>query len=107
MKKYVGIIAMMLCALIINVKAINAGNYSKSVKSTSCECCKNCKDEKCKELCTKWSNMTPEAQKSEEGKKVKEECLQICKEKKCCSSDGKATTCAGMEGKGCCKKKGS
>jgi hypothetical protein len=30
--------------------------------------------------------------------------MKICKEKKCCSSDGKAT-CEGMEGKGCCKKK--
>jgi hypothetical protein len=104
MKKYVSIIAMVLCALIINVKAINASGDHKNNKSTSCECCKNCKDEKCKELCSKWSNMTAEAQKSEEGQKVKAECLQICKEKKCCSSDGKAT-CAGMEGKGCCKKK--
>lgn len=104
MKKYVSIIAFVLCAIIINVKAVNPGDHSK--KASSCECCKNCKDDKCKELCAKWSNMTPEAQKSEEGKKVKEECLKICKEKKCCSSDGK-TTCEGMEGKGCCKKKGS
>lgn len=94
----------MLCALIINVKAVNTDKQLKNDTSMSCACCKNCKDEKCKELCQKWSNMSPEAQKSEEGKKVKEECLQICKAKKCCSSTGKAS-CEGMEGKGCCKKK--
>lgn len=103
MKKYVSIIAFMLCVVLINVKATNLGNPPS--KATSCECCKNCKDDRCKELCAKWSNMTPEAQKSDEGKKVKEECLKICKEKKCCSADGKTATCEGMEGKGCCKKK--
>jgi LAS superfamily LD-carboxypeptidase LdcB len=103
MKKYVSIMAIMLCALIINVKAINPNN-PKTSKITECECCKNCKDDKCKELCKQWSNMTAEAQKSEEGKKVKDECMKICAEKKCCSSTGK-TTCEGMEGKGCCNKK--
>ena len=106
MKKYVSIVAIMLCALIINVKATTNDKIRKT-HATECECCKNCKDEKCKELCKKWSGMSAETQKSEEGKKVKEECMAICKEKKCCSSNGKAT-CEGMEGKdgkGCCKKK--
>lgn len=106
MKKYVSIITIMLCALMLNVKAINA-NIKSIATTTECECCKNCKDDRCKELCKKWSNMTAEAQKSEEGKKVKDECIKICKEKKCCSSsDGKTTTCEGMmDGKDCCKKK--
>jgi hypothetical protein len=102
MKKYVSIVAMMLCALILNVKAINVNNLKKG-DPTECSCCKNCKDEKCKELCKKWCGMSAEARKSEEGKKVKDECTKICKEKKCCSPDGK---CEGMtEGKDCCKKK--
>jgi hypothetical protein len=102
MKKYVSIIAMMLCALIVNVKAVNLTNKTTGSNPTECSCCKNCKDDKCKELCKKWCGMTTEAQKSDEGKKVKEECLKICKEKKCCSADGK---CEGMtEGKSCCKK---
>ena len=98
---------MMLCAITMNVKAINTDGPKTKKTAATCECCKNCKDEKCKELCAKWSGMTPEAQKSEEGKKVKADCMKICEEKKCCTSaDGKATSCAGMEeGKSCCKKK--
>ncbi|MFI4955576.1 MAG: hypothetical protein ACHP9Y_06640 [Gammaproteobacteria bacterium] len=50
--------------------------------------------------------MTAEEKKSEAGKKVKDECIKICKEKKCCSADGKTSTCEGMmDGKDCCKKK--
>ena len=106
MKKYASIIAMMLCALILNVKAINTNNNFKKGDPTECSCCKNCKDEKCKELCKKWCAMTAEAKKGAEGKKTKEECIKICKEKKCCSADGKSTTCEGMmDGKDCCKKK--
>jgi hypothetical protein len=105
MKKYVSIMAIMLCALTINVKAVNTGDEPKNSKTTECTCCKNCKDEKCKELCKQYSNMTDEAQKGDEGKKVKEECMKICKEKKCCSSSEKATCDGMMEGKGCCKKK--
>jgi len=97
MKKYVSIIAV-LCALMFNVSAI--GN---APASSDCECCKNCKDDKCKDLCKQWSNMTADAQKSDAGKKVKEECAKICKEKKCCSSSDKGS-CSGMDGKGCCKK---
>ena len=105
MKRYVSIIAMMLCALIINVKAINTNMKAVNAEATECECCKNCKDDKCKALCLEWSKMTAQAQKSEEGKKVKEECIKICKEKKCCSKDGN-TACEKMEGKAaCCKKK--
>lgn len=102
MKKYVSAIAVLLCLLMLNVKAINTNDNPKKSTDTECKCCKDCKDEKCKELCKKWSDMTSEQQKGDEGKKVKEECLRICKEKKCCSSSG---TCEGMEGKGCCKKK--
>jgi hypothetical protein len=110
MKKYVSIIAMMLCALMLNVKSINANNDkpSKASDKGCCkksECCENCKDEKCKEHCSKWNNMSAEQQKSDEGKKLKEECMKICKEKKCCSSDGKTATCEDMEGKSCCHKK--
>jgi hypothetical protein len=104
MKKYVSIVAFMLCALIVNVKAINVNGDGKKAKATTCECCKNCKDDKCKELCSKWSGMSAKEKESAEGKKVKEECMNICKEKKCCSTSGKAT-CAGMEGAGCCSKK--
>ena len=106
MKKYVSIIAIMLCAFIVNVKAINSDGPKVKKAEATCECCKNCKDDKCKELCTKWCSMTPEAQKSEEGKKVKADCMKICEAKKCCTSaDGKATACEMMEGKSCCKKK--
>ena len=102
--------AIVLCALMLNIKTINANNDkpSKATKNECCnksECCKNCNDEKCKELCTKMNNMTEEQQKSAEGKELKEECMKICKEQKCCSSDGKATSCADMEGKSCCNKK--
>ena len=99
------IIAIMLCALILDVKATGVTNQTSSSKTADCECCKNCKDEKCKELCKKWSSMTADERKGEEGKKVKEECIKICKEKKCCSSSDKNTCEAMMEGKSCCKKK--
>jgi hypothetical protein len=103
MKKLISAIAVMLCLFVSNVNAINLGNNPSKKDGTECSCCKNCKDEKCKELCKKWCGMTAEARKSNEGKKVKDECMKLCKEKKCCSTDGK---CEGMmESKDCCKKK--
>ncbi len=99
---------MMLCAFMLNISAVNARTITTG--GTSCECCKNCKDEKCKELCKKWSEMSADERKSDEGKKVKEECTKICnekcKEQKCCSSEGSSSSCQSMmEGKDCCKKK--
>ena len=108
MKKISFIIVMMLCAITMNVKAINGGDSKVKQAATTCSCCKNCKDDKCKELCAKYCAMTPEAQKSDDGKKVKADCMKICEAKKCCTSaDGKtATACTDMEGgKSCCKKK--
>jgi len=106
MKKIISVIAVVLCLFVVNVTAINAHGNSSKRDGTECSCCKNCKDEKCKELCKKWCGMTAEARKSNEGKKVKEECIKICKEKKCCSVDGKTSTCESMmDGKDCCKKK--
>jgi hypothetical protein len=103
MKKLMSIIAVTLCALMITVSGVIAKGETKS--STDCECCKNCKDDTCKDLCKQWKNMTADAQKSDAGKKVKDECAKICKEKKCCSSSDKSSgTCSGMDGKGCCKK---
>lgn len=104
MNRYLSIIAIVLCTLILEVRAIGTVYKTPALNTTECECCKNCKDEKCKSLCSQWSNMSAETRASEEGKKVKAECLKICQEKKCCSTSGKAT-CEGMEGKGCCKKK--
>ncbi len=103
MKKYVSIVAIMLCAFIVNTNALTLTHTFKG-EPMECACCKNCKDDKCKELCKKWAGMTPEVQKSEKGQLVKEECIKICKEKKCCSADGKGCESM-MEGKDCCKKK--
>lgn len=106
MKKQISIIAILLCTLIVSIKAVNINYKSKNNNpTTDCSCCKNCKNEKCIALCKKWADMTPEARKGEEGKKVKEECMAICKEKKCCSADGKTSCEAMMNGKDCCKKK--
>lgn len=103
MKKYVSIIAIVLCAF-ISTKA-TVSTTPKSHTHAVCECCKNCKDDQCKALCKKWSAMTAEEQKSAAGQQVKEECMKICKEKKCCSADGKSASCEGMmSGKNCCKK---
>lgn len=100
MKKYISSIAMMLCVLMLNINAINAASF------TGHDCCKNCKDDKCKEICQKYSEMTPEAQKSDEGKKIMEECKVKCKDAKCCDSK---SSCEDMSKKGkkgsCCKKK--
>lgn len=103
MKKYVSIIAIVLCAL----TTVNAGVLTnpKFTAASACECCKNCKDDQCKALCKKWAGMSAEEQKSAAGQQVKEECMKICKEKKCCSSDGKSASCENMtSGKSCCKK---
>lgn len=103
MKKYVSIIAIVLCAFVSTQAMISA--TPKSNDHTSCACCKNCKDDQCKALCAKWSALTAEEQKSPAGQKVKEECTKICKEKKCCSSDGQSSSCESMTtGKSCCKK---
>ncbi len=95
--------AIMLCALIINVKAVNAGETPKKCTSTEL-CCKSCKAPKCMELAKQWSNMSAESRAGEEGRKVKEECMRICETEKCCSASGKVA-CAEKEGKACCKKK--
>lgn len=92
----------MLCSFILNVQA--STNKLETDTSSGCICCKNCKEQKCQDLCKKWSHMSAEEQKSTEGKKVKEECMAICKEHKCCSSTNQ-TSCEGMQGKGCCEKK--
>lgn len=105
MKRYVSIIALLLCALILNVKAINKNDNPKKITGVECSCCKNCKDENCKALCSEWDKMTPEARMGEEGKKVKEACMQICKEKKCCSTDGTCMAMSDSNSKSCCKKK--
>lgn len=89
MKKCISIIAM-LCILMLNVNTIRANGNALISHTTDCSCCKNCKDDKCKDLCKQWSNMSVADQKSDAGKKVKEECAKICE---------------GMEGKGCCVKK--
>jgi hypothetical protein len=107
MKKQISIIVIMLCTLVINVKAVTIKNKAENGNpTTECTCCKNCKDEKCIALCKKWASMSPEARKGEAGQQVKNECMAICKEKKCCAADGKTASCeAMMEGKDCCKKK--
>ncbi|MBS1647563.1 MAG: hypothetical protein JST67_09510 [Bacteroidetes bacterium] len=103
MKKIISVLAVMLCFLVLNVKAINSVYNLKKGDPTECSCCKNCKEDKCKALCKKWCSMTADEKKSEAGKKVKNECVKMCEEKKCCSADGK---CEGMmESKNCCKKK--
>lgn len=102
MKKYVSIIAIMLCALVSTNATVS---LVKKPNDHACECCKNCKDDQCKALCKKWSAMTADEQKSPAGQQVKEECMKICKEKKCCSADGKSSSCESMmSGKSCCKK---
>ncbi len=95
------IIAMTLCILTFSVNGVIAKSGTKP--TTDCQCCKDCKDDKCKDLCKQWNSMTADTQKSDAGKKVKEECAKICKENKGCSSSGKST-CLQMDGKGCCKK---
>lgn len=97
-------ITVMLCALIVNTSTVNANNKLATITNT-CDCCKNCKDDKCKERCTKWAGMTEDQRKSEEGKKLKSECAKACKESKC-DMDGKSSKCdEKKEGKSCCKKK--
>ena len=104
MKKYVSFIAILLCTLMINTQPINASTKITG-NPTECSCCKNCKDPKCKELCQKWCNMTAEAKSSEEGQKVKEECMKLCKENKCGSNDCMTTCGNAADKKSCCKKK--
>jgi hypothetical protein len=107
MKKQISIIAIMLFALIVNVKAQTNEKEAKQTTSTECVCCHDCKNDKCKELCKKFNELTGEAQKGEEGKKVKEECMSICKENKssACSAHYEKAACEGKKKKACCKKK--
>lgn len=107
MKKQISIIAILLCTWIVSINAVNITPQSKNNKpETTCTCCKNCKDATCISLCKKWADMSPEARAGAEGKKLKEECVSRCKEKKCCAAEGKGAACeAMMDGKDCCKKK--
>jgi hypothetical protein len=105
MKKILAGVAMLLCVMVLNVTAGNTTPVKKTSKDgTTCECCKNCKDQKCKDLCARWGKMTTEQQNGAAGKTLKAECMKICEEKKCCTAaDGKATSCK-MESGSCCKK---
>jgi hypothetical protein len=101
MKKY--LVAIALVIGLLGSGFLVAKSFDKDPKCKAKSCCAKCKDTKCKTLCTTYENMTEEQKASEEGKKVKEECLAICKEKKCCSKEG---TCPSMsDEKSCCKKK--
>jgi hypothetical protein len=102
MKKYISFIAILLCSLVVNV---TAANNQKNSDPTAYNCCKKCKDKKCIELCKQYDALSAEAKSGEEGKKIKDECMQLCKEKKCCSTDGVACCETTMDGKACCKKK--
>ena len=102
MKKYVSYIAIMLCAIAMNINASMATvNTITGTQNNECACCKNCKSEKCKELCTKWDKMSSEDKKSKEGIAVKEECAKLCTTEKCCSS----SSCNKKAKKDCCSKK--
>ena len=104
MKTYISAVAILLCALTLNVKAQDNNGKSQASTSNECTCCTDCKDDKCKELCTQWGKMNAEEKKGDEGKKVKEECVRHCKEKKCCKASDKAA-CDRKDDKGCCSKK--
>ncbi len=101
MKKLLIFIAMLLCALMFSISGVIANDRIKS--SIDSTCCKDCKADKCQDLCKQWNSMSRDAQKSDAGKKVKEECKEICKESNGCSSNGKST-CTPIDVKGCCKK---
>lgn len=96
MKKYIGMLFIALFAFVFNANA--GGGDGKCCKKA--DCCKNCKDEKCKETCTKLGAMTDAEKNSDVGKKLAEECKAMCEKNKCCASDKK---CEKKEGKGCCK----
>ena len=103
MKKYISYIAIMLCAIAMNINASMATvNTISNTQNHECACCKDCKSDKCKELCTKWDKMSSEEKKSKEGISVKEECAKLCTTDKCCSA---SSSCDKKAKKGCCSKK--
>ncbi|MCX6180670.1 MAG: hypothetical protein NT150_01905 [Bacteroidetes bacterium] len=98
MKKYIG---MLFIALFAFVFTANAGG-GKDGCCKKAECCKNCKDDKCKEMCAKYGAMSDTEKESEAGKKLAEECKALCEKNKCCKKEDKKA-CESKEGKGCCK----
>ena len=104
MKKYISYIATLLCAIAFNIStssaSVTCGNSGSN--GHECSCCKNCKSDKCKELCTKYDKLSDDEKKSADGTKVKEECEKLCKTEKCCSSGDKS--CDKKAKKGCCSK---
>ncbi|MEY5048607.1 MAG: hypothetical protein RLZZ175_1966 [Bacteroidota bacterium] len=101
MKNVLSYIAMLLCAISINISSSLAKNSTSSISNgIECSCCNDCKSDKCKEHCTKYDKLSDKEKKSEVGTKLKEECAQICKKEKCCTDDScnKKNT-----KKGCCK----
>ena len=97
MKKYIGILCIALFAFAFTASAIS--KHDGGCCTTNC--CKNCKDEKCKEMCAKYKAMSDTEKESEAGKKLAEECKALCKKNKCCKKEDKK--CESKEGKGCCK----
>lgn len=103
MKNFMSYMALMLCVIAMNFNAAMATvNTSNGTHNQECSCCKDCKSDKCKELCTKWDKMTSEEKKSKEGIAVKEDCAKICTTEKCCTS---SSSCDKKVKKGCCAKK--
>ncbi len=90
---------MLMIALFAFGFNANAGGGDCCKKT---DCCKNCKDEKCKTTCEKVSKMSDTEKKSEEGKKLIADCKEMCVKNKCCSSDT-TKACESKKGKGCCK----
>jgi len=99
MKKYIMMMTVALFAFVFNANAAGLGEKGGCCKKA--DCCKDCKDEKCKEQCAKYSSMTDAEKDSEAGKSLAKECKAMCEKNKCCASDKKA--CDKKEGKGCCK----
>ena len=92
MKTYASIVAIMLCALFLTVKASNTFIASSNPIEKG-SCCADGKEDKCKEECKKG-----------EGKSCKPS--KCCKEKSACTpSDSTKTHCGKTDKKGCCHKK--
>jgi hypothetical protein len=96
MKKYILSLGIALLSFGFTANANDGSCYKKA------DCCKECKDEQCKSTCAKVNSMTAEELKTEEGKKLVEECVQLCKKNGCCSKDT-AKSCEKHNKKGCCK----
>jgi hypothetical protein len=101
MKNYRVIIALTI-GLLSAVFLIAQSNDRNPKGSTPQTCCQKCDDKQCQEYCKTYRNMTEDQKAGAAGKEVKEACLKICKEKKCCGEDG---TCSTMSEKGCCSTK--